>query len=103
MSSSSNEPSKLSGNYNSIVGGLKEQVGSALGNQNLQTSGSEQKATGDAEYKAAQAEGYVEGTKDRVGGKVDNILGAVTGDKSKQLDGQARNVCLTGSCFIHFF
>lgn len=89
--SSSNEPSKTSGNFNSIVGGLKEQVGAAVGHQGLESSGAEQKAKGDAEYKAAQVEGYVEGTKDRVGGKVDNIVGAVTGDKSKQLDGQARN------------
>ncbi|CAH7666632.1 hypothetical protein BY996DRAFT_4580088 [Phakopsora pachyrhizi] len=88
--SDSNEPSKFSGNFNSTIGGLKEQVGHAIGSTDLESSGAQQKTKGDAEYKAAQAQGYAEGTKDRVSGKVDNVIGAVTGDKSQQIEGQAR-------------
>ncbi|MBW0514446.1 hypothetical protein O181_060599 [Austropuccinia psidii MF-1] len=87
----SNEPSKLNANYNSLVGGIKEQVGAATGLNDLQSSGVQQKSQGDAEYKAAQAQGYAEGAVDRVSGKIDNVVGAVTGDKTKQLSGQARN------------
>jgi hypothetical protein len=34
--------------------------------------------------------GYAEGTADKLGGKIDNVIGSVTGDKEKQLKGSAR-------------
>lgn len=52
------------------MGGIKETIGNIIGSTDTAVSGKEQKASGDAEYKAAQAQGYAEGTKDRVGGKV---------------------------------
>ncbi|KAH8922337.1 hypothetical protein BT69DRAFT_1243255 [Atractiella rhizophila] len=87
----SNEPSKVNANYNSTVGSIKETVGNLTGLGGLESSGASQRRDGDAEYKAAQAQGYAEGTKDRVGGKVDNVVGAVTGDKSQEMSGQARH------------
>ncbi|KAG0152316.1 hypothetical protein CROQUDRAFT_649687 [Cronartium quercuum f. sp. fusiforme G11] len=73
------------------MGNAKEKLGSMLGYEGLEHSGAQQKCKGDAEYKAAQVEGYAEGTKDRVEGKINNVIGSVTDDKSKQFEGQARH------------
>ncbi|KAI9437445.1 hypothetical protein H4582DRAFT_1954658 [Lactarius indigo] len=68
-----NEPSKASG-----------QLHSAKGTLSWTESGKQEHAAGEAEYKAAQAKGYVDGTLDRVGGKKDTIVGAVTGDRAQE-------------------
>ncbi|KAL8287359.1 hypothetical protein RQP46_003811 [Phenoliferia psychrophenolica] len=64
------EPSKTSGTYNSVVGGVSETLGNLVGSAGIAQSGKDQKASGDAEYKAAQAKEYVDATADRVTGKV---------------------------------
>ena len=38
---------------------------------------------GDAEYKAAQVEGYAQGTKDQIGGKVSKTRRAWVGEQSE--------------------
>ncbi|KAL7423558.1 hypothetical protein Q5752_001138 [Cryptotrichosporon argae] len=97
-----NEPSKTNGQINSILGQAKELVGHAIetGYQAVggstepsswTTTGKEQHAKGEAEIKAAQAEGYAQGLGDRLTGKKDSIVGAVTGDKTQQAAGNIRH------------
>ena len=74
-------------NYHSLKGQAVETVGNLTGAETWQTSGREERLQGDAEYDAARAKGYVEGAGDRIAGKKDNIIGAVTGDRDKQYSG----------------
>lgn len=50
-------------------------------------SGKQEHATGEGEYKAAQAKGYADGTPDRLSGKKDTVVGAVTGDRQQETTG----------------
>ena len=85
------EPSKTNANINSVTSTAQEIAGQAIGNKNMQQAGSQGRKEADAEYKAAQAQGYVDGSIDRVAGAKDRIVGAVTGDDSQELAGRARN------------
>ncbi|KAG9007651.1 hypothetical protein FRB90_009313 [Tulasnella sp. 427] len=83
-------PSKTTGQKDSTMGSLKETVGNTFGASNMAQRGREQHAHGEAEVKAAKAEGYAEGTTDRMVGKKDSVVGAVTGDTTQQTAGNAR-------------
>ena len=66
------------------------------GAESWQRSGKEEHASGEAEYDAARAKGYVEGAADRAGGYKDSVVGAVTGDKSQQAEGEPFHLCRSG-------
>ena len=88
--------SKTSGQWHSTKGNIVESIGNLTGAPSWQQSGKQEHAQGEAEYNAAQAEGYVEGVKDRVGGRKDAVLGAVTGDREQEATGAFVLSCVRG-------
>ncbi|KAH9887052.1 hypothetical protein C8Q73DRAFT_714536 [Cubamyces lactineus] len=85
-----NGPNKTTGQWHSMKGTAKETLGTLTGAQSWAQSGKQEHAAGEAEYDAAQAQGYAEGTKDRVGGRKDAVVGAVTGDREQEAAGNVR-------------
>eukprot|EP00299_Pterocystis_sp_00344_P000857 c10450_g1_i1.p3 GENE.c10450_g1_i1~~c10450_g1_i1.p3 ORF type:complete len:113 (-),score=15.58 c10450_g1_i1:77-382(-) len=89
--SSTGDHSKASGQTNSILGNIQETLGNLVGSNDTAKDGAKRHAEGEGEYKAAQTEGWVEGVGDRVSGKKDAVVGAVTGDKTQQTSGNAQH------------
>ncbi|KAG5635105.1 hypothetical protein H0H81_012434 [Sphagnurus paluster] len=84
------EPAKISGQYHSVKGTVVGALGNLTGATTWQEYGKQEHAEGEAEYKAAQLKGYAEGTIDRFAGKKDAIVGAITGDRTLQVEGNAK-------------
>lgn len=82
-----NEPSKVSGRFHSAKGAISETIGDMTGSKSMKDSGTQERTAGEAETKTAQAKGYADGTADRIGGKKDAVVGAVTGDRQQEASG----------------
>ncbi|KAF9646568.1 hypothetical protein BDM02DRAFT_2989776 [Thelephora ganbajun] len=87
----SSDPSKTTGTVKNTMGKVEETIGDITGSESWKTFGQERRVQGEIERKEAQAQGYAEGTKDRLFGKKDQLVGAVTGDSSQESAGRALN------------
>jgi len=93
MSSNSNSsgPDKTTGQFHSVKGTVNETIGNVTGMKDWQRDGQAEHRSGEAEYDAARAKGYVEGMGDRISGKKDAVMGAFTNDKTQQAQGNIRH------------
>lgn len=80
--------SKTTGQFHSVKGTVVETIGNLTGLESWSKSGRDEHAQGEAEYNAAQAKGYAEGTIDRLGGKKDAVVGAISGDRQQETAGE---------------
>ncbi|ORX78768.1 putative cruciform DNA binding protein [Basidiobolus meristosporus CBS 931.73] len=83
---------KFNANVKAASGAVKENVGSAIGNEQMQAEGKARRAEGNAEYKKAQAEGYAQGASEKLKGNVKNTVGCAIGNEQMEAEGKAGRV-----------
>ncbi|KAF9978652.1 hypothetical protein BGZ73_001305 [Actinomortierella ambigua] len=80
---------RLSNTYNSAMGTVKENLGSAIGSESLAASGSEQRARADVKQKTADAQTHAEGIQNKAKGEIQKNVGSLTDNKSQEAKGHA--------------
>ncbi|KAF9168600.1 hypothetical protein DFQ26_004234 [Actinomortierella ambigua] len=80
---------RMSNTYNSAMGTVKENLGSAIGNEGLAAAGSEQRTRADVNQKKADAKTHAEGLQNKAKGEIQKGVGAVTDNTSQEAKGHA--------------
>merc|ERR1712225_178237 len=83
------EPSKTNAYSEIAMGTVKENVGWAVGNKQMEAEGLARKEKGNAELEAAKAEQRAIGTKDQAKGNIKEAAGNVLGNEQWQAEGKA--------------
>ncbi|KAF9567898.1 hypothetical protein EC968_003134 [Mortierella alpina] len=82
---------RLSNTYNSTMGGAKQTVGNALGNESLAGSGAQQKGEAEARRTAQNAQTHAEGMGDSMKGAAQKAVGGATNDHSMEAKGHGNS------------
>jgi uncharacterized protein YjbJ (UPF0337 family) len=83
-------PSKATGQLHATKGAVKESLGSALKNDNLERSGNQERQTGNAEIDAAKTHNAAKGATGKVKGTVKENAGYVAGDPQWEAEGRGQ-------------
>ena len=70
-----------------MKGTAAEMVGNTIGSEEWSKWGRDEHNAGEADREAARARDYADGAMDRLEGKKDSVLGALTDDKQQQVKG----------------
>ncbi|KAI1315494.1 hypothetical protein EDD11_000727 [Mortierella claussenii] len=82
---------RLSNTYNSTVGGAKQTLGNAVGNDRLAGSGAAQKAEAQAKQQAVDAKTHAQGVGHNVEGAAQKAVGGLTNDHSLEAKGHGNS------------
>ncbi|KAI8353247.1 hypothetical protein EDC96DRAFT_517317 [Choanephora cucurbitarum] len=77
-------PSRTDAKKDQFVGDVKQNVGSAVGNESLESKGQAQNAAGHGQETAATLTDYVKGTADQVAGAVKGAYNSLTGNTTSE-------------------
>ncbi|ORX91919.1 DNA binding protein [Basidiobolus meristosporus CBS 931.73] len=80
---------RVNANIKYAIGYVQETVGSVLGNEQMQAEGATKQPQADAEYEAAQAQGYAQGAGEKLKGNVKDTVGSAIGNEHMQAEGKA--------------
>ncbi|KAF9112800.1 hypothetical protein BGX27_002801 [Mortierella sp. AM989] len=78
---------KISNTFNSALGGAKESIGNAVGNENLAAQGATQKAEAETRSTTHKAQEQAQGVSDNITGRVKSTFGAATGNHKTEAEG----------------
>lgn len=84
-------PSKTDAKKDQFAGSVRENVGSALGNESMEARGKGQNASGNVQETLATAQNYVQGTVNQVTGAAKGAYNALIGDTSGEASAKVQN------------
>ena len=83
-------PTKTEAYTDKTVGAVKENVGWAIGNEQMQAEGKARNLQGEAKLEAIQAKEYTKGTGEQIKGTIKEQAGKLVGNEQMQYEGMAK-------------